>query len=244
MTKTLVTEARLYLREPLALFFPIFLPLMLLIGLGIIPGINEPDPNRGGIRAMDGYLPSMMVFLAVVTMAVTILPGALVTYREQGVLRRMSTTPASPARLLYAILMINVAICVAATVILIVVGGLVHDASPPRHLPGFLLVFALGTGAMLSIGLVLAAVINSSKVAQAFGGVAMFPMLFVAGMWLPRENMPGALQVIGDVFVVGPFAEALHTTWLGQAPQIHNVAIMAAAVVICGVLATKLFRWE
>ncbi|SDH72249.1 ABC-2 type transport system permease protein [Sinosporangium album] len=243
MNKTLTTEIKLLVREPLAVFFPLVLPLMLLLILGLIPGLGKPDPGLGGQSYLSAYMPTTMTLLAIITTAVTILPASIVTYREQGVLRRMSTTPASPSRLLFAILLINVAVCVLAAFLLIVVGRLVHNIQVPGHLPYFVLVLLLGTSAMLSLGMLLAAVINSSRVIQAVGGVAMFPLLFLSGMWMPRHTMPDVLHVLSDIAIIGAFSDALRATWLGETPELAHLGIMAAGLAVFGFLATKLFRW-
>ena len=59
MTKT---ELKLFLRDPMAMFFTLLFPLMMLFLFGSIFG-NEPDPDLGGRGSVDVSVPG---YLAVI----------------------------------------------------------------------------------------------------------------------------------------------------------------------------------
>jgi ABC-2 type transport system permease protein len=244
MRKLLFVETKLHLRQWPTMVFTIGLPLALLLGLGSIPDLAKADPAMGGQRFIDTQLPAQMTLLAVLTLACSVLPAVLVTYREQGVLRRMSTTPVPPGRLLAAQLIINLAIGTLSVFLLVVLGYLVLGAAMPKQLPGFVLVFLLGSAALLALGLVIASIAPTGKSAPGIGSVVMFPLMFVAGMWIPREVMPDALRVVSDYSVAGPFAQALRDTWAGHSPQPLHLIVMAAGLLVFGGIAIRLFRWE
>jgi ABC-2 type transport system permease protein len=244
MNKMIMVEVKLFLREPGGPIFAILLPLALLLGLGSTSGLQKPIPELGGERVIDIHFPTMMVLLAVVTMALTILPSTLVTYRENGVLRRMSTTPIRPVRLLVAQVVNNLATAIVATVLLIVLGSLAFGSATPKSVLAFTGVFVLGTASLFGLGLLIAAVAPNAKTAPAIGSLLMFPLLYVSGMWTPRETMPEIVQRIGDFLPMAPFGDALRATWAGHAPQPLHLVVMAATVLITGVAASRLFRWE
>ncbi|MFG1709362.1 ABC transporter permease [Nonomuraea sp. M3C6] len=241
--KLLIVETKLHLREWPFLLFTIGLPVALLVVLGLsIPAFTERQAS--GERFVDAQWPSMMLLLALLTLACSVVPAVLTAYREQGVLRRMSTTPVHPARLLGVQLLINLAVGVLSAILLIGVGALVFGSTPPRQWAGFILVFLLGTAALQAMGLVIAALAPNAKVAPGIGSAVMFPLMFLGGMWVPRDVMPDALRTVSDFSVAGPFAQALRDTWAGQAPQVMHLAVVAAGLVIFGGLAVRLFRWE
>ncbi|MER7506448.1 ABC transporter permease [Nonomuraea pusilla] len=245
MRKILIVEAKLHLREWPSLAFTVGLPVALLLILGLsIPVMTRPDPAYGGERPVDTQMPAMMILLALLTLSCSVLPGVLAAYREQGVLRRMSATPVHPARLLAAQLVVNVVVGVVSTALLITLALLVFDARPPASWPGFVLVFLLGTAALLAIGLVIASLAPNGRAASGIGSLVMFPLMFLGGMWLPRELMPDALRTVSDYSLSGPFAQALRDTWAGHAPQPAHLAVLAAGLLLFGGLATRLFRWE
>ncbi|MEU5860158.1 ABC transporter permease [Nonomuraea sp. NPDC047529] len=243
MTKILLVEAKLHLRDWPFMIFTIGLPVGLLLVLGLsVPDMTKPDAS--GLRSVDAQMPALMTLLALLTLALSVLPTVLAGYREQGVLRRMSTTPVHPGRLLTVQLLINLTVGAVSTVVLIVAGMAAFGTSAPRQWLGFVLVFLLGTAALMAIGLVIAALAPNGKAASGIGSAVMFPLMFVGGMWLPREMMPDALRKVSDFSVAGPFAQALKDTWAGQAPQLLHVVVMAAGLAVFGGLAVRLFRWE
>ncbi|MFI7617911.1 ABC transporter permease [Nonomuraea terrae] len=244
MKKIMVVETKLLLRDWVATLLALALPVALLLLLGQIPDLRKADPNLGGERVVDAQLPAQMILLALLTASFTVLPNALATYRERGVLRRMSTTPVNPARLLGAQLALNLVVASIAAVVVILSGWLVLGSQLPAQVFGFVLVFLLGAAAMLALGLVIAAVAPNGTTASTIGSISMFPLLFVAGMWIPREVMPEALRVISDFSVVGPFVNAMRDTWAGEWPQLPHLAVMAAGLVLFSGLAVRLFRWE
>ncbi|MCC5576904.1 ABC transporter permease [Microtetraspora sp. AC03309] len=240
----ILTESKLFLREPAAVFFATVLPATLLLVLGgSIPGFRDADPSMGGERVIDTQLPGMMVLLSVVTLALSTLPSALVAYREKGVLRRMSTTPVRPSALLVAQIMINAVVAVLSTALTLLLGHIVLGVPIPRQLAAFTGVFLLGSVAMFAIGLWLAAVAPNSRVVQGAGAAVMFPLLFLGGMWLPRELMPSALRVVSDITPTGAFGQALRDTMAGHAPALSHLAILLGWTLVAGFAATRMFRW-
>ena len=97
----IVTEAKLLFREPIYWLVVILLPAAVLVIFGSMFGPSQPDPALGGLRFIDVFVPSLVV-ISVATLGIQTLPIRLATYREKGVLRRLSTTPAHPMRLLIA----------------------------------------------------------------------------------------------------------------------------------------------
>src|SRR5436309_2072350 len=106
LRRLIVTEARLAVREPAGLVWGIGLPVLLLVIFGKIPKFNLPSDKFGGASPLDVYLP-ILCAMVLAMLALFSIPGPLATYREQGVLRRMATTPVSPAAVLAAQLVVN-----------------------------------------------------------------------------------------------------------------------------------------
>ena len=104
LTKMIGVETRLFSREPGVWLLTILLPTMVLVIVGLMLG-THPDPALGGRRWIDIFAPSMVV-MTLAILGVNTLPARLVKYREKGVLRRLSTTPASPRSLLIAQLVV------------------------------------------------------------------------------------------------------------------------------------------
>ena len=132
MRALIVTEAKLVFREPITWLAAIALPTVILLIFGSIFGATEPDPALGGLRFIDVFVPSLVV-ITVGTLGIQTLPIRLATYREKGVLRRLSTTPVHPLRLLAAQLAIYMAAAIVALVLLVIVANVAYGVPLPRQ---------------------------------------------------------------------------------------------------------------
>lgn len=237
------TELRLFLREPVTLFWGIAFPVILLAIIGAVPSSRTPEADFGGLRFIDVYLPVMLAFVLAM-LAFNALPPTLAGYREQGVLRRLFTTPVPPSRVLAAQLAIHAGVAFIAIALLLVVGRIAFDVALPQQPLGFLLAVVLATGSVLAIGLFAAAVASTTKIANGIGMLLFFPMMFFAGLWLPRDSMSSALVHLSDATPLGAAVQALQDSTHGDWPSLLHLGVMAAWAIVLGVAATRLFRWE
>lgn len=237
------TEWKLFLREPLVVFFAVAFPAVLVAILGSVKGFRQPTPDLGGSRVIDVYVP-ISVLLALAILALQYTPSVLATYRERGVLRRLSTTPVAPVKLLAAQLVNNLAVLVVAVAMVLAVGRLAFGVTLPRQLTGYVLALVLTAAALFSIGLFVAAVVPSAKAASAIGSLLFFPTMFFAGLWLPREAMPALLRRIADFTPLGAGEQALHDAATGAWPHAGALLVVTAYLVAFGAAAAKLFTWE
>jgi ABC-2 type transport system permease protein len=105
-------EARLVRRQPTNMIGSIGLPVVLMIIFGELPSFHQPSAALGGLTGFDTYVPVIMV-LGLTMLTLLGLPGPLVSYRELGVLRRLSTTPVPPSWLLAAQVVVQLGIALA-----------------------------------------------------------------------------------------------------------------------------------
>jgi ABC-2 type transport system permease protein len=241
MLKIVKTEWKLFLREPSMVIFAILFPTVLLLVLGAIPALRTPDPNFGDLRFIDSYV-STLVVIALAFLGLNKLPATVATYREKGVLRRFSTTPVHPARLLAAQVIVNVIAGVIGVVLLMVVCRLVFDIDLPHHPIGFLATFVMGLLSLSALGLLVAAWAPSARSAGGWATVLFMLVMFFGGAYLPRFLMPEFLVRLGEF--LPPGVGALQESWLGTAPDPLHLAVLALVTVAAGTVAAKSFRWE
>ncbi|MGV9370408.1 MULTISPECIES: ABC transporter permease [Micromonospora] len=237
------TETRLFFREPIIVFFALGFPPLLLVIFGAIPAFREPDADLGGLRTIDLYVP-IIVALSIAMFALNSLCQLLATYREKGVLRRMRTTPVKPAAMLGAQLLMSTAMSVVTMLVALAIGRLAFGVRLPRQVPAYLTSYVLAAVTMFAIGLLVAALAPGGKSAGAVGTVLFFPVVFFAGLWLPRDSMPGVLRGISDFTPLGAGVQSLQDATAGQWPQVLHVAVMLGWTIVAGGLAARYFRWE
>lgn len=242
-TAVLKAEARLFLREPAALFWILVFPTALLCVLGAIPSFREPSPDLGGLRVVDLYVP-IALLLALITAGIQSMPPVLTGYRERGILRRMSTTPVRPVALVGAQIALHGAAVAVSALLALAVGRIVFGVALPGHVPGYLVAFVLAASAALALGGTVSAVSRTTKITQAVGSAVFFPAMFTSGVWLPVAAMPEALQRIVLLTPLGAAARALDQAAAGGWPDGTLLAIMALWAVLLTVAAQRWFRWE
>lgn len=243
VAKLVRVEAKLFVREPMSIIFGLLFPGLLLLLVGsLIPDMREPIDGAGGLRGLDVYAPVMLVF-ALTMVGIAGLPSVLTSYRERGVLRRLRTTPARPSALLVAQVVVNLASAVLASILAVAVAALAFDVAVPQRAGSFVLAFGLAAAAVFGLGLLVAAVAPSASAGQMIGTLLWFPIMFLAGLWVPREAMPPTLQAISGYTPVGAAAEALQDAWFGAAPTLTSMTVMAVSALVAGAVAAKLFRW-
>jgi ABC-2 type transport system permease protein len=238
------TESKLFGRDPIALFFGLIFPTLLLVALGIFfPGFDEPVAELDGGRYIDIYSPIILA-LGIATLGLVTLPPILGSYRQFGILRRLRTTPVHPARLLTAQLLVHGAVAVVSALLAIIGVAVLFDVPLPNSPGWFLLSFVLATASIFAIGLLVGALVPTAVSGQAIGMAIYFPMLFFAGVWIPRTIMGGGLRAFSDMTPLGSAVQALEDSWFGITPSFTNLTVMAAYAIVASVIAIRFFRWE
>jgi ABC-2 type transport system permease protein len=239
--KLLTAEAKYQWRVPYGLIFGIGLPMMLVIIFGLIPAANTPDES--GLTVFGAFFPTLLT-LALMVLSLLILPQHLADYRQQGILRRIGTTPVPPAWMLAAQVAINLALALAALGILVLAGTVGFGLDAPSQPGGFTLALALSIAAMFAIGLWISAIARTQTAAQSIGWLLYWPMLFFAGGLFPRAFMPAVLRDIGDWTPSGAAVHALQDCMLGTFPSAQLLLVLAGWALVFGFLAVRYFRWE
>lgn len=243
LAKTIQVEIKLLVRDVATVLW-VALPPLVLLGIGTgIPGFRDPQPDLGGLRLVDVYLPILLVFTLALTGTMSV-SSALATYRHQGVLRRLRTTPVGPVPLLAAQLVASLLFAAVAAVLTIVVAAAVFDVAAPASWGASALALALAAWALFSIGLIIGAVAPSATVAPALGSLVWIPLMALGGLWFPREGMPTVMRQISDLSPTGAAVDALQHAWFGTGTPASSLLVLAVSALALGAVAVAAFRWE
>jgi ABC-2 type transport system permease protein len=236
-------ELRLFLREPVVVFFSLLFPTILVVILGSIPSFREHSADLGGGTLIEIYV-GIALALSLAMLGLQFVPSVLALYRERGILRRLATTPVRPIALLGAQLASAMLTAVVSGALVIVVAKLAYDVSLPAQFLGFVVAYLLSAAGVFAIGLLIAALAPSGKAGNTIGTLLFFPSMFFAGLWAPREVMPKVIQRIGDFTPLGAGEHLLYETSGGHWPSVLPVLVLLAYLVLFGAAAARLFRWQ
>jgi ABC-2 type transport system permease protein len=235
-------ELRLLVREPIVLVFGVVTPVVLLAVFGSLSFMRTPDPGLHGLRILDVYLPPLISF-TLTMLGLSSISAVLSNYRERGILKRLATTPARPMTLLLAEMVVHLFLTVVTVVLLLAVGIGLMGIPAPKDLVGFLITFLFAAAAVLSIGLLVAALAPNGRTGSGLGSILFFPVVFFAGLWTPGPAMPGFLRQIALFTPLGAGSQAMQFAWDGNWWQPLRLFVMVGYVVAGCYAASKLFRW-
>ena len=238
-----LNEARLAWRQPVSLLGGLVFPALLLVVFDAIPAFHNPAADLGGVTRLAVYVPILIAFTLGIV-ALMGLPISLASYRELGVLRRLSTTPVPPSWLLAAQGIVQLGAAVAGLAVILTVAVTAFGAPVPKTPGGLVLSVLLTAAGLAPIGLLVGAAARTAGSAGLIGRLIFFPLMFFAGLWWPRELMPGALQAVSTATPLGAAVQAMQDSMQGQFPPAAPLLVLAAYAVVFGLLASRFFRWE
>lgn len=236
---------KLFIREPIALFFTLIFPVMMLILFGFIYG-NDPDPMFGGLGSADvsvaGYTAMIIAVSALISLPIT-----LSTDREKGILRRYRATPVRPLSLLFSHLAVMFVIVVTGLGILVAVGNLMFGLRFPGSITGVALAFLLSTASFLAFGFLISSLFRKARTTQAVGMFLTFPMIFLSGAAMPRETLPETILKVSEYLPLTHVVTLLRGFWAQKGcwgDYLTETAVLVGLLLVSVSLSTRLFRWE
>jgi ABC-2 type transport system permease protein len=238
-----LTEARLAWRQPAGMIAGTGIALLLLVIFGEIPVFRQSSASLGGYSAFDVYIPVLMSF-SIAIIAFTYLPGPLVSYRELGILRRLSTTPVPAYWVLAAQIVVQTCLMAVTLTLLITVSIVFFGISAPQNPAALMLAIALCMAALFAIGLAIAALARTASAARGLMAAALYPMMFFSGLYYPVQLMPAVIQDISHYTPLGAAVQAIGHSWAGQFPPAQPLLVLAGYALVFAYLAKRFFRWE
>lgn len=245
LVKLTWVEMKLFAREPITMIFTFALPLIFLFVMGGVFG-NTPDPEGAiyrGVGPMDYYVPAYIA-LVLTSIGVVALPVHLTTYRERGVLRRLRASSISVWNVFGSQLIVSFVVAILGAILLYVVAIFTHDARAPESFALFIPAFILGTFSFASLGVLLGAILPSTRAAQGLGLLLFIVMMILAGAGPPREVMTDVMRTIGDITPLRYVILVLQDPWLGFGWNRDASLIVTGIMVVSAGLSARFFRWE
>jgi ABC-2 type transport system permease protein len=237
-------EAKLFLRKPLATFFALVFPLLLLFLYGSIYG-NTPMSIYGGHGMVEVYAPAYIA-MVIATNGLMTVPNAIASYRESGVLYRLQAAPLRPLSILLAQVAGNFVMTVLGALLIILAGVLAYHMHFLGNPLSVIAAFVLGCLSFFAFGFVLASLLPTAYAVQVVAYLLFFPMLFLSGVGYPIQLMPQNLQDISRFLPLTYVVRLLQGLWLGESMNAHiqDVLILIGLAIVSMILSIRFFRWR
>jgi imidazolonepropionase-like amidohydrolase/ABC-type multidrug transport system permease subunit len=233
-------ELRLAFRDKQVLFFNYLFPLMFFFLFATLL-----HAERGGA-----------LITVVVTNVLTI--GVLgngffgaairaVQEREQNILRRFKVAPISPVPILAASVTTGLLLFIPTILIVFSLAHFLYGMPFPARPISVLAFLAIGAVAFRAIGLIIAAVANTTAESNLLVQVLYMPMLFLGGATFPASILPRWAQTLSTFFPSTYLVSGVQTIVTEQQSieaAWKSVAALLLTLVIGVFVASRLFRWE
>jgi ABC-2 type transport system permease protein len=240
-------QLRLLLRTPMAAFATIVIPLMVLLAVGLLYRGSHIG-SRGDIAYIQFFDPAMIAFATVTACYMSVVSTTVVS-REQGILKRLRSTPLPPWLYLAAKVATVALVAFVSSVTVIAVGAGVYGF----HLnwgavPAALLVWVIAVVSFSALGLAVTTLVPRAEAALPVAWGSMLPLCFVSDVFQPIDGAPEWLRAVASSLPLRPFADELESL-LGPrgAPVALNsrhLEVLALWGVVAIVFALASFRWQ
>ena len=196
------------------------------------------------MRFIDFLTPGMV---GMTIMWTNLVVGALmITWREQGILRRLGTTPLRPSTLIASQAISFASISVVQSAIVLGMGALLFGVELHGSLILLSITVFLGIMAMLGIGYAISSFTRTTPSAHAVGQLVAFPMMFLGGSYFPMDP-PGFMRPVVNAIPLSHLNDALRevVNYGGGFGDIGIHWLFLLAWAAAGFIASSLlFRWQ
>lgn len=210
--------------------------------LTVTPAGKRLEPPIGFAQAVPG---TMVMF----TMLVLLTSGAvtLVIERDQGLLRRLASTPITPGAIVFGKWLGRMTLGLIQIAFAMLAGTVLFKMDWGSALPMVALVLAAWAAFSASLAIVLA---NVTRTAAQTAGLGVFSAQILAalgGCWWPIEVTPAWMQKLSLALPTGWAMNAMHRLVNfgdGPAAAVPNVVALSAGALVLGWIGTKVFRYQ
>jgi ABC-2 type transport system permease protein len=228
-------------RNPQSAVFTFIFPVVFVTIIGALLGGATSSPYFGDRSALGYYVPTIAA-LSVLGSCYGQLAVALAARRQNGILKRARATPL-PAWAYFAGLLVHCVLVSAVDIALIVGVGRLYGLPLPGNWPAIAVTLVLGAASFCALGVAVASVISNADAAPAVAQLALFPLLFLSGTYMPIGSP--LLNRIMSWLPVRPFNQALLGSFGSHGgPGWQHLGVLLAWGAVGSLIAVRRFRWN
>jgi ABC-2 type transport system permease protein len=231
-------QRRMFWRNPSAAFFNFVLPLIFLVLIASVFGLEQDELNQ---------LVPGIAGLAVMSATFTALAHNMTFLREQGILKRIRGTPEPVASYLGGVISNAIYNAIVQVAIVVVLGHVLYGVSWPQDWVALVVITVLGVTTFAALGIALSQAIPNADSAPAYVNAIFLPMIFISGTFYSTEHLPRALAAIADALPLKHVIDGLHGALVTGAGLADNLTAVVVLLIWCAAglfLAVRYFRWE
>jgi ABC-2 type transport system permease protein len=240
---------RAFWRNPASAFFTFAFPLLFLVIFTTLFGRSgQLSINGNRVSVASFYIPAIAVF-AVINACYTNVAISLTFARDTGVLKRIRGTPLPAWAFLGGRILHAAFVGVLLVAICSIFGAFFYGADlPGRSLPAFLLILVVGSASFCALGMAVTTIIPNADASPAVVNATILPLLFLSDVFIPLQDPPEWVDMVGKIFPVRHFSDAMQYAFFPPQGVSGVRASNLSAIVAWGLfgllVAVWKFSWE
>jgi ABC-2 type transport system permease protein len=220
--------------------------LMDIIGANAGVAVTDSPISTADLSFIDFFVPGILA-MSLMNSGIIGLSTTFVSFREQGILRRIKVTPFALWKFILARIVSSLVVMLATSAILVGVGKVVWGLTVRGNLLLTLGVLIVGGLAFLAIGYAIAAFSRNTESAASYANLITFPMLFLSGVFFPVDSMPSWIRPVVQFLPLRYLVDALREPMMygnGIGAVWRDLLVLTAVFAVCMVIAIRFFKWD
>ncbi len=167
--------------------------------------------------------------------------------RETNVLRRFKVAPINAGPIIVASLVSGLVAFLPTVFLFLFFARVMYHMPIPHRLFSLIIFVCIGVVAFRSMGMIIAAVVNSAQEMGILTQILYLPMLFMSGATFPVSMMPLWIQTIAQFLPATYLYQGMQSIMITGESLASNVISVVALLITLAValfVGIKLFRWE
>ncbi|HYM45210.1 MAG TPA: ABC transporter permease [Solirubrobacteraceae bacterium] len=233
-------------RNPQSRYFTLLLPIVfLVIFAGIFKGTTIVEGRLINITTF--YVPGIMT-LGIISASFVNLTQAVVTQRESGELKRLRGTPLPTSFVISSRAAVGVVVAIVMSALLLLIGRVAYNVPIPHStMLGLVIAVIVGAASFACMAFAISMRINTADAAAPATNLAVLPLYFISGVFVPESQIPRFLRGVATVFPIKHLAQAvrepiIHTRGTGISTT--NLLVVAAWGIMALLIAARTFQFS
>jgi ABC-2 type transport system permease protein len=231
-------ERHMFWRNPSAAFFNFLLPLLFLVGGGLI--------LKGNQHQLNLLLPAI-AGMSVMSTTFTALSYNIVFLRERGVLKRIHGTPLPTGSYFGGVAANAVTNTALQIAIVVLAGRAFFGIGWPKEWGSLIVFVAAGVVCFAALGVAFAHVIPNFESTAAYVNAVFLPVVFISFYAFDSSSAPAFLANIANALPLKPLIDGLYgamVTGSGLQDNLDSLAVIALWGIFGVYFAVRGFSWE
>ncbi len=238
-------QLRVFWRTKISAFFTVGFPMLFFLIFNLLQGNQLLEAS--GLRFAQFFTPSIAVF-AMVTAGYTNIAIGVSIDRDEGILKRVRSTPLSPAAYMASRILASVTVGFVSVVLMAVIGVMFFDVTVIwDRMAAAMMILLFGAAAFAALGVAVAGAAPNAQAAPVVANITILPLLFISGIFFPLTGAPRWLEVLAGALPLKPLTDAFRQQWDPTRTYgfpWRECAILVAWLVIGLVASVRTFTWD